>query len=280
MPEQIKLIAIDVDRTLILPDGSVSEGNRAAIRRAQQAGILVTLCTARMPRAAGMIARRAGIEGPLICCNGGCVGTPEEIWFSRPISPEAVSETLQILDATGLPYHVLTPYQVYGNEFAAMESYIKQWHCDERGLDSSPATVMQTGAAIAEAVGYRAVRVIVVDERRDAQRLAGVRERLRAVQGLSVTSSWPDNVEIHAANCDKGTGLATLCKLLDIPEKAAMAIGDSEQDVLAFEHAGWSVAMGNANQAVRERADAVTKDYAEDGVAQAIARYALKEESI
>lgn len=108
----------------------------------------------------------------------------------------------------------------------------------------------------------------------------GLRQELRRLllqqEGLNLVSSVFDNLEINAAGCHKGNGLAALCQILGIDREHTAAIGDNGNDREMLEYAGLSIAMGNATPEIKKIAGAVTASCEEDGAALAIEKYLLK----
>jgi len=98
------------------------------------------------------------------------------------------------------------------------------------------------------------------------------------VGGLTVTSSFEDNVELSDARAHKGTGLTAVAKYFNIPMEATVSMGDNYNDSGMIEAAGLSVAMGNAEDGIKKIADVVTLTNDEDGVAHAINKYVLEQE--
>jgi len=97
----------------------------------------------------------------------------------------------------------------------------------------------------------------------------------RSLGGLTVTSSFPDNVEISDKNGHKGTGIAAVANHFNIPMKDTVAMGDNFNDLGMLEVAGFAVAMGNAEEEIKQIADVVTLTNDEFGVAHAIKVYVL-----
>ena len=98
-----------------------------------------------------------------------------------------------------------------------------------------------------------------------------IRVFLEQMGGLNIVNGGYDNLEFNKAGVDKSLGIRYICELLDIPADAVAAIGDSENDIEMLRQAGLGIAMGNALDDVKAKADAVTLSNEEDGVAAAIA---------
>jgi Cof subfamily protein (haloacid dehalogenase superfamily) len=107
---------------------------------------------------------------------------------------------------------------------------------------------------------------------------ATAKEFARGVGGLTVTSSFEDNVELSDATAHKGTGLTAVAKHFNIPMEDTVAMGDNYNDSGMLEAAGLSIAMENAEDGIKKISDAVTLTNDEDGVAHAINKYILDQE--
>ena len=109
-------------------------------------------------------------------------------------------------------------------------------------------------------------------------------EWLRCVEELkelpvSRASGIPNNEELSPLGVDKGTALCSMCRVLNLPMEASIAVGDQGNDLSMIRAAGLGIAMGNATQEVKEAAKAVTADCNHDGVAKVIRTYLLAEEN-
>ena len=103
-----------------------------------------------------------------------------------------------------------------------------------------------------------------------------ITDEVMANEALEVTNSSPTNLEINPAGVNKAAALMKVCKWLDLSMDNVMAVGDSMNDIAMIREAGFGVAMGNAQDRVKEAADWITKDYTEHGVAHAIDRVLKK----
>lgn len=101
-------------------------------------------------------------------------------------------------------------------------------------------------------------------------------EELEQEADLELVGSLKYNIEINAQGVNKGTGLVNLGRLLGIRREEIMACGDGDNDTVMLREAGFGVAMGNAEEQVKEAADYITLTNEEEGVAEAIERFVLK----
>lgn len=100
--------------------------------------------------------------------------------------------------------------------------------------------------------------------------------RLQKLGGIELTFSNVDNIEINKKGCDKGTALYSLCKVLGIDPKNAMAAGDNGNDLGMLKAAGFAAVVGNGIEEAKAIADAVVAPCIEDGFAEAVERFALR----
>jgi HAD superfamily hydrolase (TIGR01484 family) len=233
----VRLVASDLDGTLLLPDETVSERTRAALVAARSAGITVVLVSGRPPRSLGPIAERIGVGGVAICANGAIV------WDL---------DTGTMLDSTPL-----------AAELATREA---GW---SEGLAPAPADVLEADAL--ELITGPVTKLLV---RHPAMAFAEVAERARRVVGDDAVVTWAGLrlVEISAAGVTKAFALERLCRRLGVDAAEVVAVGDMPNDLPMLDWAGVGVAVANADQAVLAAADEVTASNLDDGVARLLER--------
>lgn len=271
----IKLIALDLDGTVLRTDKTVSERNLRAIRSAVSRGIIVLPATGRMAKMVPeLFSPLEGIRYA-ITSNGASVldlrdGT---VLYSNLMTMGQSNRILKMLSSYGLLIEAYCDGVSYANREALEE--LPDYNLPKSYYDM----VMKSQIFVEDLPGFikrrnRPLEKInlpyVPEESREE--LEG---RLECMEEYSVTSSFLSNIEINAATASKGDGLGHLCKRLEISPSQVMAVGDSSNDVSLLEYAGVSVAMGNASEPVRRVAKFVTRDNDDDGVAYAIEKFAL-----
>jgi len=266
----IRLIASDLDGTLLRPDGTVSEYTRDVLRRVVER-VPVVLVTARPPRTAQLMARAIRIEGLVICCNGALVYdvSTEQIVAHRPIaSDDALALIREIRTALPGASFAFELGMAYGRE----PSYRTHAGHDGRPED----TEMLVGDAL-ELCRVPVTKLIV---RHPSSLPALVAALELLIDGrLQVTQSGGPFVEISLTGVDKASALAALCAARGIPAEEVLAFGDMPNDLPMLRWAGRAIVVSNAHPdvllAVRER----TASNAEDGVARALERLVLADAS-
>ncbi|HLR52116.1 MAG TPA: HAD-IIB family hydrolase, partial [Candidatus Avamphibacillus sp.] len=113
-------------------------------------------------------------------------------------------------------------------------------------------------------------------ETKDKNKLDAIIEEISYIGGIEMTNSLPTNIEVNPEGVNKANALKTVCKKLGITMDNVLACGDSINDIKMIQEAGVGVAVGNAQQAIKNVADFVTETNNNDGVAKAIEKYVLQ----
>lgn len=262
----IKLIAIDVDLTLIGGDLKIAERTKAAIRAAVEAGCAVTLASGRMFRATLPFAEELGLDAPLVAYNGALIKTVKtrEIISHRPVPLEHAREVIAYARREGLHLNVYMDDTLYV-ECYDDEALAYMTHCKVEAV-----AVGDLGAF----VDHPPTKLLVVASEEDVDRRL---PEFKAHFGdrLQVVRSLPRYVEFTAAGVSKGSALALLTQRLGISREEVMALGDSENDISMLEFAGIGVAVRNAAEDVKNAADYVTDGESGNGVAEAIFQFVI-----
>ena len=269
----IRLIAMDMDGTLLNPKQVISPGNAEALRMASQAGIKLAICSGRAAADIAMFALENGLDDcALLGTNGTyCWLNPQrEVFADHVFSQEALDELIRILNEED----ILTAF------FAQSKVLVLN---DPTRISDGWWTSHRSGPYALEVLyGMESVPKItkggvnkLVATTEEIERLAKARERLEKIQGIEISSSWINNLEIMPAGCNKGTAVSELAAALGLAREQVMTFGDYDNDLPMIEWAGMGVAMGNACEKVKSVANFVTRTNAEDGVGWAIRRIAL-----
>ncbi|GAW29784.1 Cof-type HAD-IIB family hydrolase [Carboxydocella sp. ULO1] len=265
----VKLIAIDLDDTLLRTDCTISPRAQAAIKAASARGVAVTLATGRMYRSARPYALELGLDLPLITYQGALIKSGlsgEELWHC-PLPPEMAAEIITLAREEGIHANIYLDDHLYVEKATAEAEAYSQ-------LARVPYTVEEDlrGRILASGQGPSKILLIAEPERLD-QLAAALRPRWQGK--VQLAKSKDHYLEFTHPEASKGQALIALCRYLDLELKDAMAIGDSFNDLDMIELAGIGVAMGNAKPEVKAIADYVTLANDDDGVAEAIHRFVL-----
>lgn len=268
--EPIRLVAMDVDDTLLTEDLVIPQLVIDAVAKAQEAGVLVTLATGRMFASVRPFAEQLQLTMPLITYNGAFVcGLDGTVFSHRFVPKETVVELAQFAQEEDVCLNLYVDDQMYVAEDGEPVRYYAN-------ISKLEPNIVGDLVAFAEKLpdDSGSTKVLLVA---DANEIPVYMERLgpRFEGRVAMFRSKPRFVEMVAHGVSKGEALAELAAAHGIPISQVMAIGDSFNDLEMLEMAGIGVAMGNASDAVKRVADVVVASNREAGVAEAIYRYVL-----
>ncbi|MGB4136743.1 MAG: Cof-type HAD-IIB family hydrolase [Microbacterium sp.] len=264
----VRLIATDLDGTLLDDAGAVSARTRHALDAARAAGVEVAPVTARQPIGLRAIAAGAGFEGWALCGNGayGVHLTTGEHLFAQEI-PVPVQQGLAAALGAAIPDLLFASVRDAGEGFVAQHGYASVASASDHKRD--PATM--GGVSLAEVLGAPSLKLVI---RHPTVPIPDIFATLQGLglSGFEATLSGAPFVEVMAEGVTKATGVAQLCARLGIDRADVLAFGDALNDVELLRWAGHGVAMANADGVVKDAADEVTASNADDGVALTIER--------
>jgi hydroxymethylpyrimidine pyrophosphatase-like HAD family hydrolase len=275
--QSIKLIAIDIDGTLLNPHKQIAARTFAAVRAAQEAGIIVTLATARRYTNTRPIADELGITIPLILCDGALIieHPQNRVLYTRFLQADIAQQAADIM----MRHHVQPIVQhICGN---VEETWTGQAEFDNSALApylrAFPGNLRRMRPDMLCTGQPDPLRVVAFATEAEVYGMLGEVSALSCAWDTVRRGNYgcAELVVMHR-NCSKAAGVRALAERLHIDLAKVMAIGDSTNDLEMLRTVGWGVAMGQAPDTVKASAHAITASNAEDGVALAIERYALQ----
>jgi len=265
--KDIRLVLSDVDGTLVTNDKAITAGSIAASRALRAAGIGLAVTSSRPAYGLRMLVQPLDLQLPMAGCNGGAWVNPDmSVLETHLIDAAAARRTVDFLTEAGLDVWVYTQTQWLVRD--AQGAHVER----ETFILQSPPTVVAdfSAAQLADAV-----KIVGVSD--DHARMAACEARAPAVlgDGVSATRSSDHFLDVTHPLANKGAVVAALARRLNIAPAQIATIGDMPNDVLMFRQSGFSIAMGNASDAVKALAAAVTDSNQDDGFAKAMRRFIL-----
>lgn len=269
---KIRLVAIDLDDTLLRDDLTISPHTQDVLKRVREMGIAMTLATGRMFPAAKPYAEMLGFDIPLITYQGALVKNAfsGEVVYYRPLSEEVARRVIAFGRAKNVQVNYYLDDRLYveritpeGEHYSSLAGVpFNQVPDLERLLVEGPPTKL----------------LVIAEEAMIDSYLAELREILER-EGLEahLTRSKPRYLEVSHPEATKGFALRELAARLKVKREEVMAFGDSFNDLEMLEFAGIGVAVANARPEVRRCARYVTSSNNDDGVAEALERFILDE---
>lgn len=262
-----RLIALDLDGTLMAHDLRISSRVRRAIRRAMDKGIIVALASGRAFPSMLPYAEDLGTSAPVICYQGCMIVLTEtrQVIYHATIPLPHARALLEYAQAHDLDATVYVDDHIYLHEHRHPGEFYERWF----GL---PRTLVDDLVA---SMRQEPTKILIIGEKPENDRLVpDLQERFGS--SIQIVRSHDLFVEAMAPGVSKGTALERVAARLGIPQAKTMAIGDSENDTEMVAWAGLGVAMGNATEGVKAVASYVAPSVEEDGVAVAIETFCLK----
>ncbi|MBA2453585.1 MAG: HAD family phosphatase [Chloroflexia bacterium] len=268
-----RLLALDLDGTLIGPDLVISETVKHAISRAKAQGITVTVATSRVFSATLPFIKDLGIDDPIICYQGALVRHPvsREIYDHTSIPCDLAVDVIERLQQSGIFVMAFIDGKTCVTERRPeLNLYLSFHPGGETDVVIEPELIERVRHTPPTKLQFVADPLVVDQE------LATLSAHF--TDTLSIVRSHAHFDEITAPGITKGAALASLAARLGIASEDVIAIGDQENDVSILIWAGLGLAMGNAPAEVREVADAIIPPVTDSGVAWAIENYLLNDE--
>ena len=280
----IKLIASDMDGTLLNHNHKIPEENVKLINFAKNQGIEFVVATGRAYYEALPALNEENINCDVISFNGGIVYDKNgNIISITPMLPKDLYYTIEILKSFDISYQLYTKNTIYTTSIETdINAYIdlirsNGYEPDVEHLRAEAQQKLEVGY-ITEVENIELylnekenppIKIIAISN--DISKLENAAKLLSENTSISVTSSGANNIEIMHKNATKGTALKEIAKIYDINLENAVAIGDNLNDQAMLDIVGYSVAMKNGNIKLKEQAKYVTeKTNSEGGVADTI----------
>ncbi len=261
-----RLVISDVDGTLVNHAKQLTSGVKGAVQRLEAAGIPFTLVSARCPMGVQPLVDALGVKGPVAAYNGGTIFTAGGNVIEHHLVPTEVTRGVLAMAAEE-PVSTWVFAEGLWHADTTENSHVPR----ERISANQEPVIVADFAQFAE----RAEKLTFVSD--DAPMLARLAERAQASFGdrATIAQSQTYFLDVTATVANKGDAIAALAKTHGVPLEDVAVFGDQFNDVPMFDRAGFSVAMGQAPEGVKARADAISTSNEEDGVAVAIDRYIL-----
>ncbi|UOQ48883.1 Cof-type HAD-IIB family hydrolase [Gracilibacillus caseinilyticus] len=243
MKKDIQLIALDMDGTLLDNNHQVSEQNKQAIKQAKAKGVEVIISTGRHYQTSGDIAKELGVHY-LITVNGSEIWTMTgELIARQTVDAEIIKKLVDIKEEHQTWAWLSSTENIWRGEVPE-DLLVHQWL--KFGFDTDNPETKE--------------KII---------------KTISSWNDIEVSNSSPTNIEVNAVGVNKAAAIEVVCKKIGITMSQVMAMGDSLNDIKMIMEAGTGVAMGNAQDEVKQAADWVTEANHQDGVAKAIEKWVL-----
>ncbi|RWR02173.1 pyridoxal phosphate phosphatase [[Pantoea] beijingensis] len=269
-----RIIALDLDGTLLTPQKTILPASLDALAQARKAGVKVLIVTGRHHVAIHPFYQALALDTPAICCNGTYLYDyhAKKVLASDPLRKSQAQRVIQMLDEQaihGLLYvDNAMLYQTPTGHVTRTINWAQSLPEHQRPtflhVDSLSEAAQQAESIWKFALSHP-----------DTRALQDFAEKVEAELGLACEWSWQDQVDIAQQGNSKGKRLAQWVEHAGFQMSDVLAFGDNYNDLSMLEAAGLGIAMGNADDAIKARADRVIGTNLEPGIAETIYREIL-----
>lgn len=288
-----KLMAIDLDGTLLNSFGEVSEGTKLALKKAKEQGTEIVLASGRPISSTESLAVELGVDNYLISGNGAAVYDikNQKIIYDRFLNKEQVLNIAKMCEENSFFYNVYTEDEVIASSLNYNVLFYHKENVKKIEEKRTHINVVQNIAEYIEQSGKeKFLKITVCDESQFI--FNSIMKRLKAIPGIDVLEVaymskkkikfGTEDVdiqyyytEITNENVNKWSAIEFLLEKLNIKKEEVIAIGDNVNDKEMIENSGLGIVMGNSNPKMKEIADKIVSDNNSDGVLEAINQYVL-----
>ena len=283
-----KLIAIDLDGTLLNSYGQILEKNKLALNNAKEKGIQIVLASGRTTDSVKSIANEIGVQNYIICGNGSLIYDlqKEEIIYDKFIEKKKALQIIDICEKNSIYYNIYTENMVIAKTLNNNVLFYYQENANKPDNKKTKINIVQDIYEYVKNLENQNILKITISDN-DVIIFNSIIRKLREVKDIDVldvehmsrkiikTGTEESKLEyyyteITKKNVDKWYAIEFLMENLNINSNEVLTIGDNVNDKLMIENAGCGVAMGNSAPYVKEVSNLVVANNNEDGVAEAI----------
>lgn len=271
----IKLIASDLDGTLLAPDHlTITARTLSALASAHKKGTKIAISTGRTLSLIKDVAEKLPFADYIIYSNGAGVYDcrKKETVFTAPVNKDKSDRITALLDSLGVYYNVYADGNIYIS--SGLDSGVfEKVDLPKDFLNKFIATAIPV-SDVRTATSEKETELIVAYFAADKARNA-ITTLVDELCGLHTVSSFSDNIEIMSSDASKGNAVKAICDILGCTAENAMTFGDAWNDCSMLEFAAHSFAMANGDKKCKSSAKNICPSNAEDGVAQMIEKFVL-----
>lgn len=271
-----KLLALDMDGTLLNSDLKISQENKMVIEELKKMGVVVTIATGRTYPAIIAYARELNIDVPIIAYNGGIIKYLHDgrIIYSNNIPVEQCINTIDICKEFDVDCYLYSENKIFIEKQGFLLEFYEEINKNLKEQEKiEVVNVKDMKNSLKE--DPKIYKIVVFSD--NANAVSEVSKKLLKEGNLEVYKSSDCFLDVTNKGVSKGIGVKKLAEYLEIAKEEIIAVGDSDNDISMLKYAGLGIAMGNAIEETKQAADYVTDSNNENGVANAIRKLVLNE---
>ena len=262
----IKLVATDIDGTILPYTGRFTQGVTDCIKKLQQLGVKVVIVTGRMDKGARKISQRLNLDTPVVSYNGGFIKDENTVLYERYLSPEHTRQIVEWANSNGVHLNLYSNDTLYSQE----DDYEIRCYSKYQQLNYIVKDFSQ--------IPYERIHKLLAIDYTDADRVTGwVDEMSKRFPELYIIKSTPYFCEFSPKEATKACAVNFLKKYWGLKDDEVLAIGDQDNDIELLKSGGIRVAMANGTQELKDVADYITDTVENDGFVKAIEEFVFSD---
>ena len=275
MPD-IRMMAFDLDGTLLGKDGHISPRNRAALQEAHRRGIKLVIASGRGFQATRRFAKEAGVPCILATANGARIDESQDgpLLCERCLDDEASKIVMQHMYDSGIFFVSYQKHANYQGNMHTRQPAETAYFAPGMYTEDGVTVEMVEDDERMHSEGWHNVYKFVAFSTAADPNLEVLAAKIRPL-GLSVESSWINNIEVMPPEGGKGNALDYLAKRYGFDREQVMVFGDNFNDESMLRYAGWPVVMENGVAEMKAIARIIAPHHDADGVGRVIEQYVL-----
>ena len=261
----IKLIATDIDGTILIPEKQFTQGVKACIKKLRDAGVKVVLVTGRMNAAAKLVAKELDLNTPVISYQGGLVNENGNILYERYLTEDESEKIIAWAHSENIHINLYNNDILYSEE----DNYEIQRY-------SARQKVQYVVKPFSEIKKDKVNKILAIDYN-NSERISQYEKELQTIfPELYIVKSTPYFLEFSNPEGSKYCAVNFLQQYWGIKKEETLAIGDQNNDIALLEAGGLKIAMGNASEGLKSIADYITDTVENDGFVKAIDKFVFQ----
>lgn len=273
-----KMVCLDMDGTLLTDDKKITERSRETLKKVQQKGVKVVVCTGRLFASAKYYADILGTSTAVITSNGAYIrdrGT-DKVVYESILDIEKCRTFVDIAEKYDVCIYFNTTSSIVSNIDNADKTYVEFYRRYNKMLPRERQInidVMDDWNKIFDKYRDKFVKCIMADE--NIKKFDAIRKDILSLVDVEIVSSAKSNIEIMNKSVSKGNAALMLGNYYGIPRNNIICIGDNENDISMIRAGGLGIAMDNGDERTKSAADYITDTNNNDGVAKALEKFIL-----
>lgn len=270
-----KLVAIDLDGTLLNDDKNISAHNYNILQEIIAKGIKVVIATGRTYTAAKQYHNTLKLDTPIISCNGGYIYNPktQRVLSGTEISKFKVDKILKVLKKHEVFFQFYTAKSIYAKE---LKYLVENWNERNKILsdeDKINIELIDVKENFLQNINDPIYKFLAIEK--DKEKYEAIIKDLNEIADLEIVSSFSGAIDIMTSGISKGNAVEEVCKYYNIDLEESIGIGDNNNDISMLLKAGLGIAMKNGTELAKKSASVIAEENTDDGVGKILEYYLL-----